>query len=176
MNHSGFHEKALEFYAEMRKAQVRPDNYTFPSVINACAGFIDFEKGRVVHEHVLESGFESDLNINNVVIDMYARCDQLGRAQELFDGMPHRDIVSWNSLISGYTSDGYFGKHCNLVPDSFSFSSVLLSCGGLEEVAEGEIVHGLVEKLGTRSYVIVSNDFALDVFLSSICWLMLENF
>ncbi|KAL8500630.1 hypothetical protein ACS0TY_020275 [Phlomoides rotata] len=182
MNHSGFYEKALEFYAEMRKAEVKPDNYTFPSVINACGSMMDFEKGRDVHEHVLESGFESDLYINNALIDMYARCNELGRAQELFDGMPHRDIVSWNSLISGYSSNGYFKEALqvynqlrldSLVPDSFSFSSVLLSCGGLGEIAEGEIVHGLVEKLGTRSNVIVSNGLLSMYFKFNMldnCW------
>ncbi|PIN05885.1 hypothetical protein CDL12_21578 [Handroanthus impetiginosus] len=166
MTRNGFYAKALEFYAEMRRSAVKPDNYTFPSVINACGSLVDFEKGRVVHEHAMELGFESDLFISNALIDMYARCNELGLAREVFDGMPHRDIVSWNSLISGYTSNGYFKEALEIynqlrmdgfVPDSFSFSSVLLACGGLGEVEEGQIVHGLVEKVGTCNDVIVSN-------------------
>ncbi|KAH6793782.1 Tetratricopeptide repeat superfamily protein [Perilla frutescens var. hirtella] len=182
MTHSRKYGKALEFYAEMRELGVKPDNYTFPSVINACGNLMDFQKGRVVHEHVAELGFEFDLYISNALIDMYARCDVLGHAQEVFDGMPHRDIVSWNSLIAGYTSNGYFKKALEvyhqlrlvgLVPDSFSLSSVLLSCGGLGEVVEGEIVHCLAEKLGTRSHVIVSNGllsmyFKFDMLVN--CW------
>ncbi|KAI3444895.1 hypothetical protein Pfo_001560 [Paulownia fortunei] len=182
MTHNGFYAKALEFYAEMSKLEVKPDNYTFPSVINACGSLMDFEKGRIVHEHVMELGFESDLYINNALINMYSRCNELGRAREVFDGMPHRDLVSWNSLISGYTSNGYFKEALEiytqlrmdgLVPDSFTFLSVLLSCGGLWEVEEGQIIHGLAEKVGTCRDVIVTNGLLSMYFkfdMSHNCW------
>ncbi|KAG6420250.1 hypothetical protein SASPL_116772 [Salvia splendens] len=166
MTHNRCYTKSLEFYAEMRDLGVKPDNYTFPSVINACGSSMDFEKGRAVHDHVVELGFQFDLYISNALIDMYARCHELGYAQLVFDGMPHRDIVSWNSLISGYTSNGHYKEALEvyhqlrmdaLLPDSFSLSNALLSCGGLGEVVEGEVVHCLVEKLGTRIDVNVSN-------------------
>ncbi|KAL8062215.1 hypothetical protein ABFX02_02G132600 [Erythranthe guttata] len=166
MTHNELYAKALEFYAEMGKLQVKPDSYTFPSVINACGSLMDLRKGIFIHEHVKKLGFESDLYINNTLIDMYSRCSELGRAREVFDEMPSRDIVSWNSLISGFTSNGYFKEALEvytqlriggLMPDSFSFSSVLLACGGLREVGEGQIIHGLVEKVGAYKDVIVSN-------------------
>ncbi|KAK4410973.1 Pentatricopeptide repeat-containing protein [Sesamum angolense] len=149
MTHNGLYSKALEFYVEMRKLEVKPDSYTFPSVINACGSLMDLERGRVFHEDVMELGFGSDLFINNALIDMYSRCNELGRAREVFDGMPRRDIVSWNSLMSGYTSNGYFREALEiyyqlrmdgLVPDCFSFSSVLLACGGIGEVEEFDMV------------------------------------
>ncbi|KAK6162759.1 hypothetical protein DH2020_002600 [Rehmannia glutinosa] len=182
MTHNGFYTKALELYAEMRKIEVKPDNYTFPSVINACGSLKDFEKGRVVHEHVTELGFESDLYINNSLIDMYSRCNELHCAREVFDQMPLRDIVSWNSLISGYTSNGFFEdaleiytqlRMDGLVPDSFSLSSVLLSCGGLGEIQQGQKVHGLAEKVGTCRNVIVSNGLLSIYFKFDMlhnCW------
>ncbi|GER48723.1 pentatricopeptide repeat-containing protein [Striga asiatica] len=166
MTHNGLNTKAIEFYKGMRKLAVMPDNYTFPSVINACGSLKDYEKGKVVHEHVVELGFELDLYINNSLIDMYSRCNDLQRAREVFDRMPQRDIVSWNSLISGYTSNGFFKEALDiyswlrmdgLVPDSFSLSSVLLSCGGLEDVKKGQIVHGLAKKVGTCGYVTLDN-------------------
>lgn len=182
MTQNRFYGKAFEFYAEMRELSVKPDRYTFPSVINACGSLVDFEKGRIVHEHAVQLGFGVDLYIGNALIDMYARCNELRHAQELFDRMPKRDVVSWNSLISGYTSNGFFKealevyrqlRMAGLVPDSFSLSSVLLSCGGLAEVVEGELVHCLVEKLGTRDDVIVSNAllsmyFKFDMLVK--CW------
>lgn len=182
MTHNGCYRKALEFYAEMKELGVKPDNYTFPSVINACGNLMDFEKGRFVQEHAAELGFESDLYISNSLIDMYARCNELGHAQIVFDGMPQRDVVSWNSLISGYSSNGYFKEALEvyhqlrmggLLPDSFSLSSALLSCGGLGEVVEGEVVHCLIEKLGTRSDVIVSNallSMYFKFYMLVSCW------
>ncbi|XP_073142149.1 pentatricopeptide repeat-containing protein At3g03580 [Henckelia pumila] len=166
MTHNGLFAKALEMYGKMRTSNVEPDKYTFPSVINACGGLADFEKGRFVHEHVLELGFEFDLYINNALIDMYSRCNALHRSRGVFDKMPHKDIVSWNSLISGYTSNGFFSEALEIyfqlrmnssVLDYSTFSSVILACGGLGQITEGEIVHGLVEKIGVRSYVVVNN-------------------
>ncbi|KAK4410974.1 Pentatricopeptide repeat-containing protein [Sesamum angolense] len=129
MTHNGLYSKALEFYVEMRKLEVKPDCYTFPSVINACGSLVDLERGRVVHEDVMELGFGYDLFINTALIDMYSRCNKLGRARAVFDGMPYRDIVSWSSLMS--------------------------ACGGIGEVEEGQIGHGLVEKVGTCTDVTV---------------------
>ncbi|KAL0425512.1 UNVERIFIED_CONTAM: Pentatricopeptide repeat-containing protein [Sesamum radiatum] len=71
MTHNGLYSKALEFYVEMRKLEVKPDCYTFPSVINSCGSLVDLERGRVVHEDVMELGFGYDLFINNALIDMY---------------------------------------------------------------------------------------------------------
>ncbi|PSS11958.1 Pentatricopeptide repeat-containing protein [Actinidia chinensis var. chinensis] len=166
LTRNGLFSKALDFYSQMRKFEVRPDTYTFPSVINACGGLLDFEMGRTVHDHVLDIGFGSDLYIGNALIDMYARFSDLERAGKVFDEMPCRDVVSWNSMISGYSSNGCWeeamkiyhqSRRAGLVPDSFTVSGVLLACGGLVADEEGHIVHGLVEKLGIKTDVIVSN-------------------
>ncbi|GMP42164.1 hypothetical protein CsSME_00011989 [Camellia sinensis var. sinensis] len=144
---------------------LKQDTYTFPSVINACAGLFDLEMGRIVHNHVLEMGFGSDLYIGNALIDMYSRFNDLDMARHVFDEMASRDVVSWNSLISGYSSNGFWEEAIQLfhqsrmvgvIPDSFTVSGVLPACGDLVAV-EGQIVHGLVEKMGIKKDVIVSN-------------------
>ncbi|KAL2490910.1 Pentatricopeptide repeat-containing protein [Abeliophyllum distichum] len=61
----------------------------------------------------------------------------------------------------------------SLVSDSFTFLSVLLAYGGLGEIDDGQIVHGLVEKIGIKKDVIVSNgllsmNFKLDRLME--CW------
>ncbi|KAM5551084.1 pentatricopeptide repeat-containing protein [Rosa sericea] len=164
--HNGLHSKALDHYNEMHGMNVQPDRYTFPSVINACAGLCDLEMGMVVHHRILEKGFGSDLYICNALIDMYARFGELGNARHVFDVMPQRDIVSWNSLISGYSSNGHWEEalemFCRLridglLPDCFSISSVLPACGGLVDVKEGQLVHAMVEKIGVHADVLVSN-------------------
>lgn len=166
MTHNGLFSRALEFYTQMRELKIKPDNYTFPSVINSCANLLDFEMAKVVHEHVLEMGFGSDLYVCNALIDMYSRLDDLVRARNVFDGMPNRDLVTWNSLISGYSSNGYWEealeifyklRMAGLVPDCFTVSGILPACSGLMDVDEGQVVHGLVEKFGIKNDMTVSN-------------------
>ncbi|XP_006354668.1 pentatricopeptide repeat-containing protein At3g03580 [Solanum tuberosum] len=166
MTHNGLWSKALDFYTQMRKLNVKPDNYTFPSIINSCGSLLDLEMVKIVHNDVLEMGFGSDLYICNALIDMYSRMNELGRAREVFDKMPSRDVVSWNSLVSGYSANGYWeealeafreGRLSGVAADAFTVSSVLPACGGLMEVEQGQIVHGLVEKSGIKGDIAVSN-------------------
>ncbi|XP_027159845.1 pentatricopeptide repeat-containing protein At3g03580-like [Coffea eugenioides] len=166
MTHNGLYSTALDFYTQMRELRIVPDNYTLPSVINSCANLLDFETAKLVHDHVLEVGFGSDLYICNALIDMYSRLNNLDRARNVFDGMSKRDLITWNSLISGYSSNGYRDealeffyklRMVGLLPDCFTVSSVLPACSGLMEVVEGQLIHGLVEKIGVMRDVIVSN-------------------
>ncbi|KAF8378974.1 hypothetical protein HHK36_028400 [Tetracentron sinense] len=166
LTQNGMFRDALDYYLEMQKLKLRPDIFTFPSVINACAGLLDFRMGRVVHDHVLEMSFGSDLYIANSLIDMYARFNFLDQARSVFEGMRNRDIVSWNSLISGYSANGEWeealaifchSRTIGTIPDSFTVSSVLPACGSLVAIEEGQIIHGLVHKMGIEMDKLVNN-------------------
>lgn len=166
MTHNALFSHALTFYSQMFYMKILPDTFTFPSLINACAALLDVGMGNLVHHHVLHLGFHSDLYVGNALIDMYARFNQLGKARNVFDKMSHTDIVSWNTIISGYSSNGYWEESLNLfkelknfglVHDFATVSSVLPACGGLVAFIDGGVVHGLVEKTGMRDDTLVSN-------------------
>lgn len=57
---------------------------------------------------VLErAGFESDVYMGDVLIDMYAKCGNLENARQMFDKMSQRDVVSWTAMIAGYAQNGH---------------------------------------------------------------------
>ncbi|RID64563.1 hypothetical protein BRARA_E03491 [Brassica rapa] len=166
LSRNGLFSEALEFYGKLREAKVSPDKYTFPPVVKACAGVFDKEMGDSVYNQIIELGFESDLYVGNAVVDMYSRMGFLCRAREVFDEMPVRDLVSWNSLISGFSSHGYYNEAVEIyrelrsswvVPDSFTVTSVLYAFGNLLAVKEGEELHGFVMKSGVSSVTVVNN-------------------
>ncbi|KAF5207545.1 Pentatricopeptide repeat-containing protein [Thalictrum thalictroides] len=83
-----------------------PDKFTFPIVIKACAGLVYGNLGKQIHGHVKKYGPRSNIVLENSLMDMYTKCDDLMDAQKLFDEMLERDIVSWNTILFGHTRLG----------------------------------------------------------------------
>ncbi|KAK9293231.1 hypothetical protein L1049_021221 [Liquidambar formosana] len=51
-------------------------------------------------------GFDSDVYVQNTLINMYAVCGNISNARKLFDESPVLDSVSWNSILAGYVQIG----------------------------------------------------------------------
>ena len=89
---------------------------------------------------------EKSVVLGNALVDMYAKCGALRKAQEVFDKLCIRDVVSWTVLIMGYSQ---LGKHeivFNLFskmigegiqPDLVTFILVLNACTYSCLVVEG---------------------------------------
>ncbi|KAK6118692.1 hypothetical protein DH2020_047605 [Rehmannia glutinosa] len=135
---SGMFEEAIDLYYRMRFQGIKADNFTFPFVIKACAGVFGLKEGQNVHATIIKLGFDVDIYICNALIVMYAKVGCIEDSEKIFESMPVRDLVSWNSMISGYVSarDGWGSLIClqkmrksGLKLDRFSYVSGLGACG-----------------------------------------------
>jgi pentatricopeptide repeat protein len=57
------------------------------------------------HTHILKSGSFFSF-FGHKLIDAYIKCGVVAEARKLFDEMPNRHIVTWNSMISSDVSRG----------------------------------------------------------------------
>ncbi|PON92828.1 DYW domain containing protein [Trema orientale] len=98
--------QALRIFSRMLAHGVVPDSFLFPSVVKSCAGLLCLEAGKQVHGLAFVFGFSLDLFVQSSLLHMYLKCDDIGDAHKLFDGLPQRDLVSWSALIAGYSNIG----------------------------------------------------------------------
>ena len=104
---NGLSDECLRTYCEMRLKGVPPDKYVFPKVFKACGQLLWFQVGIQVHKDVFVYGCEFDLQVCNSLIDMYSKSGDVGSGRRVFDEMVERDVLSWNSMISGYVCNGF---------------------------------------------------------------------
>ncbi|CAM0952406.1 unnamed protein product [Alopecurus aequalis] len=91
--------EACALFREMRRQGVLADEFTFVSLLLACAGEGNLQVGRLVHAHLLASGSRVDLILGNALVDMYGKCGDLWMARRCFHMMPMKNVVSWTSML-----------------------------------------------------------------------------
>ncbi|XP_024027910.1 putative pentatricopeptide repeat-containing protein At1g17630 [Morus notabilis] len=144
----GLYKEALQLFDKMRKLGVWPDGFTFPLIIRACAFIGSLALCRRVHGLVLQMGFRNHLHAVNELLGMYGKLERMDDACLLFDRMPVRSYVSWNTMISGYAynydcvgSSKMFERMDleGFEPNSVTWTSLLSSharCGRRDEAVE----------------------------------------
>ena len=151
----------------MVKMGVRLDDHTFPFVLKSCADNLSVQKGREIHGVVFKLGFDSDVFVGNTLLLFYGNCGTLKDVKRVFDEMPERDAVSWNSIIGVFSVRGFYAEAIHLFcemnlrsrfrPNMVSVVSVLPVCAGLEDGVMGGQIHCYVVKTGLDSQVTVGN-------------------
>lgn len=145
-------EEALQFYREMRTENVLPDQATFASVLRACAVISSSQNGREIHSLIFHTGFNLDELICSALVDMYAKCGDVGSSVQVFREMGTKNgVISWNSMIVGFAKNGYAEdalkifeemKQSHVEPDDVTFLGVLTACSHAGKVAEGREIFG----------------------------------
>uniref|UniRef100_A0A2N9IUF5 DYW domain-containing protein n=1 Tax=Fagus sylvatica TaxID=28930 RepID=A0A2N9IUF5_FAGSY len=146
----GSSDGAMRLFSEMERKGVSPDLFTITSVLHACACNGSLESGRDVHTFIKEKKMDSSLFVSNALMDMYAKCGSMEDAHSVFSQMPVRDIISWNTMIGGYSKNCLPNEALNffvdmqrvIKPNSITMACILPACASLAALERGREIHG----------------------------------
>ncbi|XP_008796031.3 pentatricopeptide repeat-containing protein At2g03880, mitochondrial [Phoenix dactylifera] len=140
-------EEALMLLLEMQRDGIRPNMYTFSSILRACMALRTLWS---IHCCIIKFGLESDVFVRSSLIDIYSKFGDLEHGYRVFSEMVTRDLVVWNSIIGGFaqSGDGYRAvdlfmqmKRAGFLANQGTLTSVLRACTGMVLLEMGKQVH-----------------------------------
>lgn len=146
----GQEKEALKLFQCMEMQGIIPNNVTFITLLPACTCQGDLANGKQMHTRILHDAFESNVNLDNALLDMYGKCGAVELACSVFAAMPERDVISWNVMAEAYIQKGqndeafYLFKQMKeegTLPDDVSCVSILSACVNGAALCEGKRIH-----------------------------------
>lgn len=145
--HNGSFFEVLDAFKRMLiEERVLPNDATLATVLSACARLGALDLGKWVHVYAESNGYKGNVYIGNALIDMYAKCGIIENAMDVFKSMDKKDLISWNTIISGLAMHGrgadalsLFGemKNAGEMPDGITFIGIMCACTHMGLVEEG---------------------------------------
>lgn len=178
---NGNEEMTLSLFVGMLRTRMEPDEFSYGSVLKACAGRQVLNYGMEVHNRIIKSGMGFDLFVGSAIVDMYCKCAKVEEAEKLHYRMAEQTMVSWNALISGFSlneqseeAQKFFAQmlEMGIKPDHFTYATVLDTCANLATVGLGKQIHAQILKHELQSDVYISSTL---VDMYSKCGIMQDS-
>ncbi|KAL6007901.1 hypothetical protein ACLOJK_033406 [Asimina triloba] len=116
---------SLHLYLQMTRLSIRPDNFSFPFLLNSCASLSSTPHGVEIHGRLLKTGFQFYIPVSNALIDMYGKCCGPGPSHQVFDEMIERDVVSYNAVLGSHARFGKEMEVARRLFDRMPFRNVI---------------------------------------------------
>ncbi|KAK7389511.1 hypothetical protein VNO78_24619 [Psophocarpus tetragonolobus] len=149
----------VSVYLLMLANNVKPDRFTFPFLLKGFTPDMALQHGKVLFNHSVKLGFDSNLFVQMAFIHMFSLCGLVDFAHKIFHLGDAWEVVTWNIMLSGYNRVKQFKKSKKLFiemenrrvsPNSVTLVLVLSACSKLKDLEGGKhtykyITRGIVE-------------------------------
>ncbi|KAI4295315.1 hypothetical protein L6164_035373 [Bauhinia variegata] len=136
------------------------DQVTLALSLKACQG--ELKLGCQIHGFAIATGFVSYVTVSNALMNMYSKSGQFGSTLRVFKNLSHPDIVSWNTVLSGFekSEDALSFAHAmnskGIAFDPVTYTTVLSFCW-YDDCLFGWQLHSLIMKHGLIYEVFIGN-------------------
>nr|POE61721.1 putative pentatricopeptide repeat-containing protein [Quercus suber] len=163
--HRGDGYGGLRVFRQMLLEEAELNPFSFSIAVRACTSIGSYTLGKLIHSAVITHGFNTNLPVMNSILDMYCRCGGLLEANQYFHEMNEKDLITWNTLITGYERlDSTESLHIfsqmeseGFSPNCFTFTSVTAACANLAVLNCGQQVHGGIVRRGLDRNLALAN-------------------
>ncbi|CAN1151192.1 Probable polygalacturonase At1g80170 [Linum perenne] len=151
-------DELLGLYDVMREEGVEGNGVTFSYLIHGCCDERFCNEGKKLHSHLIKVGWESsNLFVANGLVDFYSARGRLSDAKRSFEVIRAEDVLSWNSMLAAYVSNGFVLEAVELFnamqffskrPSIRSFVGFLNFASRTADALLGKQIHSWVLKVG----------------------------
>ncbi|MCO5600218.1 hypothetical protein L7F22_054328 [Adiantum nelumboides] len=158
----------------MDKASLQPSVDIYVGFLQGCIDDKALAEGYYVHSHFVQNNLLPNTALENLLIEIYSKCEHMDDACSTFHQMSDRDVNSWNALITGFSqlknsekAYYYFSSLLKegLQPDQVTFLNILKLCAILQNYAHGTQIHSYIIKSEQNVGAHVGNGI-IDMYIS----------
>ncbi|KAI4377780.1 hypothetical protein MLD38_015358 [Melastoma candidum] len=131
------------------------DGPVLRELLQLCGKSKSIDLGKKVDFLMRRSGFRKDVELNNLLVEMYCECGSVRDARRVFDRMPDRNRDSWLVMINGCSKNGQgdvglelfeMMREEGVIIDGESFVVVLAACASAAAVDKGRMYFELMRE------------------------------
>ncbi|KAI7990590.1 Pentatricopeptide repeat-containing protein [Camellia lanceoleosa] len=143
---NGLYNDGLKYFCEMQDYFILQtllfDHLpwvTYSAILQLCIGLDCVDLGRMVHAHIVIRGFAQHVFVIASLLNMYMKLGNVEDSCRLFNTTTEHNEVSWNAIISVFTSNGHhveaFDYFLAMMREGFT-PNIYSRCGCSQEALE----------------------------------------
>nr|XP_043618377.1 pentatricopeptide repeat-containing protein At3g49740 [Erigeron canadensis]XP_043618378.1 pentatricopeptide repeat-containing protein At3g49740 [Erigeron canadensis] len=139
-------------YLQMQRQGIEPDEFTIGSLLATVDSVVSI---KMILAIVIKNGIKSKTEVSNALISAFSKYNAIEDAYRIFSESELKNLISWNSMISGFHLNGYLLHGLDLfsemlvssvTPDVCTLSIALNICAGVSNFKNGKEIHGYILK------------------------------
>ncbi|TKY64581.1 putative pentatricopeptide repeat-containing protein [Spatholobus suberectus] len=165
-------ENGVSMYLLMLANNIKPDRFTFPFLLKGFTRDMALQHGKVLLNHAVKHGFDSNLFVQKAYIHMFSLCGLVNLAHKVFDMGDAWEVVTWNIMLSGYNRVKQFKRSKKLFiemekrgvsPNSVTLVLMLSACSKLKDLDGGKHIYKYIKEGIVEPNLILENAL-IDMF------------
>ncbi|XP_020104884.1 pentatricopeptide repeat-containing protein At5g65570 [Ananas comosus] len=148
---------AIMLFADIIGGGIKPNEFTFASVLIACGNLRELMKGKSIHGVIVKLGLEFRNSSQTSLLSMYSKCGLVDDSLKVFERIVNPSMVTWTAVIGCLVCNRREEHALSVLRDmirgsvglnAFTLSTALRGCSSLALFEQGKQIHAYATKIG----------------------------